>query len=128
MKKNMKHLITWASIPTTDFDRAVAFYSTVTGKDLKVQGEGDQKMATSMADSEWQDGTIGFGVTADSTMNPGSDGLRVYLAVEDMEGFLGKVEGAGGEVITPKSAMGELGFWALIKDTEGNQVGLHSSK
>jgi len=122
----MNHQITWISIPTTDFDRAVIFYGTVTGKDFKVQGEGDEKMATSIADSDWEKGVIGFGITGDSTIKPGAEGVRVYLAVEDMEGFLGKVAGAGGEIITPKSAMGEMGFWALIKDSEGNQVGLHS--
>jgi len=127
-QNSMNHQITWVSIPTTDFDRAVTFYSAVTGKEFKVQGEGDQKMATSIADAEWEDGTIGFGITGDSAIKPGADGLRVYLAVEDMEGFLSNVDGAGGEIITSKSAMGEMGFWALIKDSEGNQVGLHSKR
>ena len=41
----MNHLVTWASIPSSDFDRAVKFYSTVTGVELTVKGEGEQKMA-----------------------------------------------------------------------------------
>ncbi|PCI29411.1 glyoxalase [Candidatus Wolfebacteria bacterium] len=124
----MKHLISWASIPSSDFDRAVNFYSAVTGKSLEVKGEGDQRMATSLAESDFKENIVGFGVTADPTITPGPSGPRLYLAIEDMEGFLGRVDEAGGKIITPKSAMGEMGFWGLIEDSEGNQIGLHSTK
>lgn len=124
----MNHQITWVSIPTKDFDRAVNFYSTLTGETFKVQGEGDNKMATSVPDEEWEKGVVGFGVSADSTITPGQSGVRIYLAAPDMDGFLGRVEGAGGKILTSKTAMGSLGFWALIEDTEGNHIGFHSMK
>ncbi len=124
----MNHLLTWVSIPSSDFDRAVTFYSTITGKDLIVQGEGDEKMATSLAESDWEKDIVGFGVTADSKITPDSNGPRVYLATEDMENLLSKVEGAGGKILTPKTAMGAMGFWGLIEDSEGNHLGLHSQK
>lgn len=120
----MKHLVTWVSIPSSDFDRAVKFYSATTGKDFKAQGEGDARMATSLSDDEMKEGAVGFGVTGDSTIKPGSNGLRVYLSV-DIDRFLGKVEEAGGKILTPRSSMGEYGDWALIEDSEGNHVGLH---
>ncbi|MFM2383663.1 MAG: hypothetical protein RIQ72_235 [Candidatus Parcubacteria bacterium] len=121
----MNHLITWASIPSLDFDRAVKFYSEVTGTTLDVKGEGDQKMATSLSEAEWQD-TIGFGITADSTIKPGSTGPRLYIATKDMDTLLDKVEANGGKVLVPKTAMGEMGFWGLMEDSEGNHIGLHS--
>ncbi len=121
----MNHLITWASIPSSDFDRAVKFYSEVTGTTLEVKGEGDQRMATSLSESEWQD-TIGFGITADSAIKPGSTGPRLYIATKDMDTLLGKVEANGGKVLVPKTAMGEMGFWGLMEDSEGNHIGLHS--
>lgn len=120
--------ITWVSIPSSDFDRAVKFYSTVTGKNLEVKGEGDHRMATSMSEDDFKEQAVGFGVTGDPTIKPGSTGPRVYLAVEDAQDYLNRVESAGGKIITPKSAMGEMGFWALIEDSEGNQIGLHSMK
>lgn len=123
----MNHLITWASIPSSDFDRAVKFYSEVTGLKLEVKGEGEQKMATSLTESEWND-TIGFGITADSTIKPGPYGPRLYIAAADMEALLGKVEESGGKVLVPKTAMGEMGFWGLMEDSEGNHIGLHSQK
>jgi len=123
----MNHLITWVSIPSTDFDRAVTFYSEVTGKKLEVKGEGNEKMATSLSEAEWEN-TIGFGITADSTITPGATGPRIYIAAEDMETLLSKVEANGGKVLTPKTAMGEMGFWGLMEDSEGNHIGLHSQK
>jgi predicted enzyme related to lactoylglutathione lyase len=36
------------------------------------------------------------------------------------------VEGAGGQVIMPKTNIGENGFIAMFMDTEGNRVALHS--
>ncbi len=120
----MKHLVTWVSIPSSDFDRAVKFYSTTTGKDLKVQGEGDGRMATSLSDEEMKEGVVGFGVSGDSTIMPGSNGPRVYLYV-DIDSFLSKVEEVGGKILTPRSSMGDYGDWALIEDSEGNHIGLH---
>jgi len=123
----MKNLITWVSIPSTDFDRAVNFYSNITGNRLEVNGEGDQKMATSLGEDDWND-VVGFGVTADSTIKPGASGPRIYIAVKDMDDLLSKVEENGGKILNPKTAMGEMGFWGLIEDSEGNTIGLHSQK
>lgn len=123
----MNHLITWASIPSSDFDRAVRFYSEICGTQLEVKGEGDQRMATSLTESEWND-TIGFGVTADPTIKPGPHGPRLYIAAKDMDMLLSKVEENGGKILTQKTPMGEMGFWGLIEDSEGNHIGLHSQK
>lgn len=124
----MKNFISWVSIPSIDFDRAVKFYSELTGKPLNTMGEGDQRMATSVPNTDEWKMIVGFGVTGDSTIKPGSSGLRVYLVSDDLDGWLSRVENAGGKILTPKSEMGEYGFWALIEDTEGNHIGLHSFK
>lgn len=124
----MKNLISWVSIPSIDFDRAVKFYSELTGKTLNPMGEGDQRMATSVPNTDEWKMVVGFGVTGDSTIKPGSNGLRVYIVSDDLDGWLSRVENAGGKILTPKSEMGEYGFWALIEDTEGNHIGLHSFK
>ena len=124
----MKNLVSWVSIPSIDFDRAIKFYSELTGKTLNTMGEGDQRMATSVPDTDEWKMAVGFGVTGDSTIKPGSNGLRVYIVSDDLDGWLSRVENAGGKILTPKSEMGEYGFWALIEDTEGNHIGLHSFK
>lgn len=42
--------------------------------------------------------------------------------------LLACVEKAGGKVVMPKTSLGENGFMAIFKDTEGNRVALHSMK
>jgi predicted enzyme related to lactoylglutathione lyase len=37
------------------------------------------------------------------------------------------VEAAGGKVLLPKMDIGESGFMAMILDTEGNSIGIHST-
>jgi predicted enzyme related to lactoylglutathione lyase len=122
----MKHQISWVSIPTSDFERAVKFYSAVTGKEFKAQGEGDERMATSLSEEEMKDEIVGFGISGDSKITPGTQGPRIYIYTNDLDGYMSRVEEVGGKILHPKDSMGEYGFWALIEDSEGNHIGLHS--
>lgn len=57
-----------------------------------------------------------------------SEGPLIYLnANPDVQHILNRVEDAGGKIIVPKTEISkEYGFMAVIKDTEGNRIGLHS--
>jgi predicted enzyme related to lactoylglutathione lyase len=45
-----------------------------------------------------------------------------------MDEILGKVPEAGGEVMVPKTQISpEHGYMAVILDSEGNRIGLHSA-
>jgi predicted enzyme related to lactoylglutathione lyase len=104
----MSNALNWFEIPAADIKRAVKFYSTVLGVELEISDPmpGFQ-MAMFPADAE---------------------GSVVYLnAGEDLAVALAKVEGAGGQVLVPKTGIGENGFFAFFLDTEGNKVGLHST-
>jgi predicted enzyme related to lactoylglutathione lyase len=54
------------------------------------------------------------------------------MAVLNLDGqldaALGRVQGAGGAVLLPKTSIGDMGEIALIRDSEGNRVGFHSEK
>jgi predicted enzyme related to lactoylglutathione lyase len=41
---------------------------------------------------------------------------------------LGRVEKAGGKIVMPKTDIGPPGFIAIVRDSEGNSVGLHSER
>jgi hypothetical protein len=45
-----------------------------------------------------------------------------------MDPVLARVEAAGGKIAMPKTSIGPNGFMAFIIDTEGNQVGIHSTE
>ena len=57
-----------------------------------------------------------------------SDGPLIYLnGNPDLQNVLDKVETSGGKVMVPKTEISkEYGFMALIIDSEGNRIGLHS--
>jgi predicted enzyme related to lactoylglutathione lyase len=59
---------------------------------------------------------------------PQANGTLVYLnANPDVQLVLDRVEAAGGKIIVPKTEISpDIGFMAVIHDTEGNRVAFHS--
>ena len=57
-----------------------------------------------------------------------TDGPLVYLnANPDVQNVLDRVVAAGGNIMVPKTQISpEYGYMAVIIDTEGNRIGLHS--
>ena len=57
-----------------------------------------------------------------------TDGPLIYLnGNPDLQIILDRVEAAGGKIMVPKSEISpEYGYMAVIIDTEGNRIGLHS--
>ena len=57
-----------------------------------------------------------------------TEGPLIYLnANPDVQNVLDKVEAAGGKVMVPKTQISpEYGYMAVMVDTEGNRIGLHS--
>lgn len=51
-------------------------------------------------------------------------GPVVIIDVPDIDAALERITGLGGSVATPKMTVGEMGFAAYFRDTEGNVVGL----
>ena len=48
----------------------------------------------------------------------------IYIRVDDIDQAAVSIEKNGGKVIKPKSPVGNFGFAAYFKDTEGNILGL----
>jgi len=57
---------------------------------------------------------------------PGVGGTLVYFTCEDCAVVATRAAKQGGEVVQQKQSIGEHGFCALVRDTEGNLIGLHS--
>lgn len=49
----------------------------------------------------------------------------VTIRVEDIDSALKTVKKLGGKVVAAKQSVGDMGFTAYFKDTEGNIVGLY---
>ncbi|MES3034412.1 MAG: VOC family protein [Gemmatimonadota bacterium] len=117
--------LSWFEIPVADFDRARAFYGTIFDYDMPVETMGP---ATKMGIFLHERGTGVGGAIVTGDRKPSEHGSVVYLtAGRDLQVVLSRVEQAGGTVILPKTPIAPgMGFFALLNDSEGNRVGLHS--
>jgi predicted enzyme related to lactoylglutathione lyase len=127
----MNNAVNWFEIYTSDFERAKSFYSKVFKyvlTDIAVDSErhSQMKYATFPNDPNGK-GATGALVQLD-VAKPGVGGTLVYFDSEEIDAELSRVEAAGGKIIRPKLNIGDFGFIALIEDTEGNMIGLHSRK
>lgn len=121
----MKSLnISWFEIPVSDMERAVAFYEQLFGINIQVHDLGQLKMGLLPG------GNDGALVENEIFYKPSeSFGPLIYLnAGEDLLNVLNKVEQAGGKIQIPKRQISESrGFMAVIIDSEGNRIALHSN-
>jgi predicted enzyme related to lactoylglutathione lyase len=128
----MKNMISWFEIYTSDFNRAKKFYTDVFKcklTDLPTSGNDrhSQMEYATFPNDEKGFGSSGALVKMDPA-KPGYGGTMVYFSSEEINAELGRVEAAGGKIIRPKTNIGEFGFIGLIEDTEGNMIGLHSTR
>jgi predicted enzyme related to lactoylglutathione lyase len=121
-----QHAIHWFEIFVGDIERAVGFYQTMLGVELRRTGEAGRPMA--LFASAVEDG-VGGALVRQAGREPTETGVIVYLdANGKLDASLARVERAGGRIVQPKTDIGPPGFIALVRDTEGNLVGLHSER
>ncbi|MHC4380919.1 MAG: VOC family protein [Planctomycetota bacterium] len=116
------HRAVWFDIPVADLERSVAFYRAVLGIEVTLESyEG-----------------ISFGVLEHGEGNGGclvpqkeeiarDGGVLLYLNTNGR--IREAVEQAlvlGGELLEDVHAIGPHGFRALVRDSEGNRIALHS--
>lgn len=125
----MQNAISWFEIGTQDLDRARAFYETIFGINMTALDLPNIRMRMFPIDN-MDTGVGGALVHTNGFHKPSAtDGPLVYLnANPDVQAVLDKVEAAGGKILVPKTEISpDHGYMALILDTEGNRVALHSN-
>lgn len=112
-------------IPVEDEDRAFRFYAQAFGWHVQaVPGMAYTLVSTGpMGDSgePLQKGYIGGGMLR---RHAPLTGPVITVACEDIESALRTVVDLGGEVVQTPAPVGEAGFSAYVRDTEGNIIGL----
>jgi len=124
----MNNAISWFEIGTTDLGRATKFYETIFGITFNSLDLPNIKMRMFPLDDMMNE-VGGALVDSGGFHKPSAtDGPLIYLnANPDVQHILDKVEIAGGKILVPKTEISpEYGFMAVIIDTEGNRIGLHS--
>lgn len=126
-----RNVVGWFEVPVLDIDRATKFYETVLDIKLERHQMGGFDMAWFPMLEGDKPGAAGTLVKNDAMYKPSTEGILVYFTSHsgDLDNELGRVEAAGGKVLSPKEEIGGgYGFMALLTDTEGNRVALHSMK
>lgn len=111
-------------IPFDDAERARAFYTEAFGWQLTPMPEMDYTLVSTGPGDESGPSEPGFinGGMAARGIPLGAPTL--VIDVEDIEAALADVERLGGTTMLARTAVGEMGFSAYFKDSEGNVVGL----
>jgi predicted enzyme related to lactoylglutathione lyase len=121
--------LNWFEIPVSDFARAKKFYETILGYQMPEMQMGEALMGFFLYDMPA--GKVGGAIVYNPVFyTPSANGSLIYLNCQpDLQFVIEKVETAGGKILKGKTIISEeqnLGYWALINDSEGNRVALHS--
>lgn len=119
----MANQIVWCDIPVLDLDRAVQFYSAVLGQEVKKH----EFPGTTVGVLPHGEGEVGGCLFMSADETPSATGAMIYLnANERLDDAIAAVQAHGGRVVIPKHALGPFGWRAIVIDSEGNRVALHS--
>jgi predicted enzyme related to lactoylglutathione lyase len=119
-------IINWFQVPASNIDRATKFYQAILGMSFHRLDNPLGKHAFFAFDT-METLRTGGEIVQDAQHKPSQNGVLIYLnAPEGVDSVLKKVSSAGGAVLMPKTGIGENGWIAVICDTEGNRIGLHS--
>ena len=119
----------WTDIPVSDLDRAVKFYSAVLGQEVRKMSEGGLEYGLLPHEEQNASGCLCVGGDSVGNKNqPSQTGPLIYLSVEGrLDDAVKAARSNGGNVLEEKQQIGPHGFRAIVVDSEGNRVALHSS-
>jgi predicted enzyme related to lactoylglutathione lyase len=117
-KNRVASSIVWFEIPADNPERAKKFYGSLFGWNIK--------LFPGMTEY-WHIDTGGSDDTPDGGMivrkHP-EQPITNYVSVKSVTGSLAKVEKLGGKVCMPKTAVPQMGYFAICQDTENNMFAL----
>jgi hypothetical protein len=116
----MSRPVAFFEIISNDAPRARAFYGELF--DWKVEPD-EQLGGYALIDTGGGDSAVGGGIGPSQA--PGDAGIKIYVQVDDLEGYLKRAEKLGGSTLVPPMALpGDYGRIAVFADPDGNAVGL----
>lgn len=119
--------IGWVEIPVNDMDRAEKFYEQFFGLTFQRQEEKNGYLMSFFPMDMTSYGTAAALVKGEY-YTPSYQGSVVYFTAPEgsVEKALEKAHMQNIKIIVPKMNIGENGFIAMIEDSEGNRIAIHS--
>lgn len=126
MDKN-SNALNWFEVPVADIHRAKKFYEAVFATQLE---DVTEMMGMYMSFFPADQAKVGGSLVQSEHSKPSMEGCSVYLnANPSLNAVVGRIEGAGGQVIMPPTLISEeIGYMAMFIDCEGNRMALHANK
>ena len=119
----------WFEIYVTDMSRAKAFYESVFDRKLEKLASPGSGVSEMWAFSGIPGSAGATGALVRMEGGPsGMGGVIIYFVCDDCAVELRRAAENGGKIVKEKFSIGEYGHIALMTDTEGNMIGLHSMK
>jgi hypothetical protein len=119
----MANQMVWVDIPVIDLDRAIRFYSAVLGAPVVKQ----EYPGMSIGLLPGYDQDVSGCLHCSDTDKPSDHGPLLYLNCQGrLDEAVAAVLASGGKVLQAKHAIGPHGFRAVVLDSEGNRIALHS--
>ncbi len=116
----------WFEIYVQDMGRAKTFYESVFKTQLqKLESPGVEMWAFPMQPEA--NGASGALIRMEGFPSGGNSTI-VYFICQDCSIEAKRASTQGGKIFKEKFSIGQYGFIALVTDTEGNMIGLHSMK
>lgn len=116
--------VIWFEIYVDDMARARRFYEAWLGVTLQQLPTGDLEMWAFPGSPQSQG--AGGALVRMPGLHAGGAATIVYFHSQDCAIEAARAEAAGGRLHRPKMSIGPYGHIALVVDSEGNMVGLHS--
>lgn len=120
--------VVWFEIYVNDIERAKIFYGAVFGTQFaKLEAPGQPPGMEMWAFPMQQNGMgIGGALVKMPGLEAGGHNVLVYFECADCAVEAAKAAKSGGSLVKEKTSIGPHGFFALVTDSEGNMIGLHS--
>lgn len=128
----MQHnAVGWFEIYVEDMPRARRFYERLLGRTLEhLAPPGGDASDLEMWAFPMEKGGMGASGALVKMPDylPGAGGTIVYFVCDDCAEQVRRAEANGGQTIKEKFSIEPYGFIAMVQDTEGNLIGLHSMR
>jgi predicted enzyme related to lactoylglutathione lyase len=120
----MANQVVWVDIPVLNLDRAIKFYSAILG--APVAKEEMPGMTIGVLPHAGND--VGGCLFTSDKVKPSDQGPLLYLNTQGrLDVAIAAVEPHGGKILQNRHQIGPYGFRAVILDSEGNRIALHST-
>ena len=112
--------VAFFEVVSAEAERAQKFYAELFGWHVEASPGLD---GYALVDTGAGEHAIGGGIGP--PQEPGDSGVRIYMRVDDLHGYMARAQELGGTpLVPPMDLPGDFGRIAVFADPDGNPVGL----